>query len=126
VTTSTTQSSGTFWFALALVNAAIAQQRGRSGLNWFLLSLLLGPLATLLLVIYGVDPPGRPDARDGQAVIDVPTPMVIALVVLLVPAIAIAAIEFGPVGVLVLVMGGLFVAFVAFTLAGFFGSSRRG
>ena len=35
---------------LALINAGLAQAKNRSGLNWFLLSLLLGPIATLLLV----------------------------------------------------------------------------
>ena len=39
------------WGALALLNAGVAQGKNRSGLNWFLLSLLLGPLATLLLVL---------------------------------------------------------------------------
>lgn len=39
------------WGTLALVNAGIAQGKNRSGLNWFLLSCLLGPLATLLLVV---------------------------------------------------------------------------
>lgn len=39
------------WGTLALVNAGIAQGKNRSGLNWFLLSLLLGPLATLALVL---------------------------------------------------------------------------
>ena len=34
------------WGTLSLVNAGIAQGKGRSGLNWFLLSLLGGPLAT--------------------------------------------------------------------------------
>ena len=38
------------WFSLALVNAGIAQGKNRSGLNWFLISLLLGPFATFLLV----------------------------------------------------------------------------
>jgi len=38
------------WGTLALINAGLAQSRRRSGLNWFLLSLLLGPIATLLLV----------------------------------------------------------------------------
>jgi hypothetical protein len=38
------------WGTLALVNAGLAQGKGRSGLAWFLLSLLLGPLATFLLV----------------------------------------------------------------------------
>ena len=39
------------WGTLSLVNAGIAQGKNRSGLNWFLLSLLLGPIATLLLVL---------------------------------------------------------------------------
>ncbi len=38
------------WTALALINAGIAQGKNRSGLNWFVVSLLLGPVATLLLV----------------------------------------------------------------------------
>ena len=40
------------WGTLSLVNAGIAQGKGRSGLNWFLLSLLLGPIATFLLVAF--------------------------------------------------------------------------
>lgn len=39
------------WGTLALINAALAQGKNRSGLLWFLLSLLLGPLATLVLVL---------------------------------------------------------------------------
>ena len=39
------------WGTLALINAALAQGKNRNGLLWFLLSLLLGPLATLLLVL---------------------------------------------------------------------------
>ena len=39
------------WGTLTLLNAGIAQGKNRSGLNWFLLSLLFGPLATLFLVI---------------------------------------------------------------------------
>ncbi|KAA9339288.1 hypothetical protein F0P96_01285 [Hymenobacter busanensis] len=38
------------WGTLARLNAGLAQSKDRSGLNWFLVSLLLGPLATLLLV----------------------------------------------------------------------------
>lgn len=38
------------WGTLALINAGLAQGKNRSGLNWFLVSLLLGPVATLLLV----------------------------------------------------------------------------
>ena len=36
---------------LALLNAGVAPGKNRSGSNWFLVSLLLGPLATLLLVL---------------------------------------------------------------------------
>ena len=39
------------WFTLALINAGLAQGKGRSGLAWWALSLLLGPLATLLIVL---------------------------------------------------------------------------
>jgi hypothetical protein len=40
------------WGTLALVNAGLAQGKGRSGLNWFFASLLLGPAATFLLVAF--------------------------------------------------------------------------
>ena len=36
---------------LALINAGLAEQKGRSRLVWFLLSLVLGPVATLLIVL---------------------------------------------------------------------------
>jgi hypothetical protein len=39
------------WGTLALINAALAQGKNRSGLLWFLLSLPFGPFATLLLVV---------------------------------------------------------------------------
>jgi hypothetical protein len=39
------------WGTLSLINAGLAQAKGRSGLNWWLLSLLLGPVATLLIVV---------------------------------------------------------------------------
>ncbi|WP_299742706.1 hypothetical protein [uncultured Rossellomorea sp.] len=38
------------WGTLALINAGLAQGKNRKGLNWFLLSLVLGPLATLILL----------------------------------------------------------------------------
>lgn len=38
------------WGTLALINAGLAQSKNRSGLNWFLISLLLGPIATFLIV----------------------------------------------------------------------------
>ena len=43
---------------LALINAGLAEQKGRSRLIWFLISLLTGPLATLLIVVLD-----RPDHR---------------------------------------------------------------
>ncbi|MBK3496862.1 hypothetical protein JFL43_18740 [Viridibacillus sp. YIM B01967] len=39
------------WGTLTLINAGIAQGKNRSGLNWFLLTLILGPIATLILVL---------------------------------------------------------------------------
>jgi hypothetical protein len=39
------------WGTLSLINAGLAQGKGRSGLNWWLISLLLGPIATLLIVL---------------------------------------------------------------------------
>ena len=39
------------WGTLALINAGFAQAKGRSWLAWFLFSLLLGPIATFLLVV---------------------------------------------------------------------------
>jgi hypothetical protein len=39
------------WGTLALINAGLAQSKQRSGLLWFLLSLLLGPIATFLIVV---------------------------------------------------------------------------
>lgn len=39
------------WGTLALINAGLAQSKGRTGLLWFLLSLILGPIATLFIVV---------------------------------------------------------------------------
>jgi hypothetical protein len=39
------------WGTLALINAGLAQGKNRSGLLWFLLSLPLGPIATLVIVL---------------------------------------------------------------------------
>ena len=40
------------WLALALVNAGLAEQKGRSRWIWFLVSLLLGPIATFFIVTW--------------------------------------------------------------------------
>ncbi|MFM9277189.1 hypothetical protein [Paenibacillus jiagnxiensis] len=39
------------WFTLALINAGLAQTKNRSRVNWFFISLLLGPIATFLIVV---------------------------------------------------------------------------
>jgi len=40
-----------FWAILALVNSGLAQSKHKDGLTWFVLSVVLGPVATLLIVI---------------------------------------------------------------------------
>lgn len=39
------------WGTLSLINAGLAQAKGRGGLIWWLISIFLGPFATLLIVI---------------------------------------------------------------------------
>jgi hypothetical protein len=55
-----------FWYAgwgtLALINAGLAQAKHRSGLAWFLISVLIGPVATLLIVV--LDDPRERRERD--------------------------------------------------------------
>jgi hypothetical protein len=40
------------WGTLSLINAGLAQSKNRSGLAWWLVSLFLGPIATLLIVVF--------------------------------------------------------------------------
>ena len=47
------------WGTLSLINAGLAQSHGRSGFVWWLISLILGPLATFLIVVL----PNREAAR---------------------------------------------------------------
>lgn len=49
------------WGTLALINAGLAQSKGRSRLAWFLASLLLGPIATFIIVI--TDNPSSPPTK---------------------------------------------------------------
>ncbi len=44
------------WFTLSLINAGLAQAKQRSGLNWWFISLFIGPFATLMIVAW---PPGQ-------------------------------------------------------------------
>jgi hypothetical protein len=39
------------WFTLALINAGLAQTKGRDRLGWWFVSLFIGPIATLLIVL---------------------------------------------------------------------------
>ena len=47
------ENSGFFvgWGTLSLINAGLAQSKGRGGLLWWIISLFLGPVATFLIVI---------------------------------------------------------------------------
>lgn len=48
----TTVNTGLWLLSLALVNAGLAQTRGRSRWYWFLFSLFLGPIATFLIIVW--------------------------------------------------------------------------
>ena len=52
---------GTLWSGLAFLNGKLAESNGDRGLKWVLLSLPLGPLATVLIL-------ARPEVepRDGD------------------------------------------------------------
>jgi hypothetical protein len=56
------------WGTLALINAGLAQSKGRSRLMWFLVSLLLGPIATFLIVITD-NPAPKPPKGEGAGVL---------------------------------------------------------
>lgn len=51
------------WGSLALINANIAQLKGRSGGAWFLGSLFGGPVVTFILAV--IDRNTSPDALKG-------------------------------------------------------------
>jgi len=48
------------WFTLSLINAGLAQGKGRRGFQWWLGSLFLGPFATLLIVAWPAVQPSEP------------------------------------------------------------------
>ncbi len=45
-------STAGWWFVLAIVNAGLAEGKGRSRWYWFLISVFIGPIATALIVIW--------------------------------------------------------------------------
>lgn len=51
------------WGTLSLLNAGLAQAKGRSGLAWWLVSIFLGPIATLLIVLLDKIPESVAQAR---------------------------------------------------------------
>jgi len=51
------------WFTLSLINAGLAQAKGRSGLSWWLISLFIGPFATFLIV---ASPAVEPGTQEGK------------------------------------------------------------
>ena len=50
------------WGTLSLINAGLAQSKGRSGLLWWLASLFLVPIATFLIVV--LDPISPPHVTE--------------------------------------------------------------
>jgi hypothetical protein len=53
------------WGTLALINTGLAQAKNRSGLGWFLGSLFLGPVATLIIVLLDKAPsPPTPSGKE--------------------------------------------------------------
>ncbi len=55
-----TREYGVGWGTLALINAGLAQTKHRSALIWFFISLLIGPIATFLIVVLDPEPVAPP------------------------------------------------------------------
>lgn len=49
---SSVTTNGGWWLALAIVTAGLAETKGRRRWLWFVLGLILGPIATALVVIW--------------------------------------------------------------------------
>ncbi len=57
------------WIALAVANAQLAARKNRSRLNWFIVSLFIGPLATILVRVWPrVPESGSTEWTSGQLV----------------------------------------------------------
>jgi hypothetical protein len=54
------------WGTLSLINAGLAQSKGRDGLAWWLLSLLLGAFATFLIVVLPAVERARDEDEEAQ------------------------------------------------------------
>jgi len=51
-TTTVVYNNSGWWLGLAIVTAGLAETKGRRRWVWFLLGLVLGPLATALVVVW--------------------------------------------------------------------------
>ena len=51
-TTTVVYDNSGWWLALAIVTAGLTETKGRRRWVWFLLGLVLGPLATALVVVW--------------------------------------------------------------------------
>jgi hypothetical protein len=51
---------GVGWFTLSLINAGLAQAKGRSGAAWWLASIFFGPICTFLIVVLEPIPLPKP------------------------------------------------------------------
>jgi hypothetical protein len=76
-------TTGAGWFTLSLVNAGLAQSKGRSGLAWWAVSLLLGPIATLVIVAWPPVVEGVEQRRPGTMSSAQSLALIIGVVVLL-------------------------------------------
>jgi hypothetical protein len=75
------------WGTLALINAAIAQFKNRSGSNWLVISLFLGPIATALLVLlpkYEPTPESLEKEKKAEKTLKVVNIVLVVLVVLVI------------------------------------------
>ncbi|GAA3933019.1 hypothetical protein [Microbacterium soli] len=51
-------AGGTVWFCIALTISALAGLQGRTKLGWFILGMIFGPLA-LLILVFLTEPLGK-------------------------------------------------------------------
>ncbi len=63
------ETIGWLWLLLAVLNALWARGMNRSGMNWFVISLFVGPLATILIRVWPRLPEsGQPSWTSAQLV----------------------------------------------------------
>jgi hypothetical protein len=97
------------WVTLALVNAGLAEQKGRSRWNWFVVSIVLGPIATLFIVTWDRVP--APDAAPRP--LEAPTNGLLAVGIGLAALAVVSAVAAGIGG-----DTGLWILAAALTVAG--------